>query len=90
MKAVLGHNVNQRTTNRQAYNGTIIISPGIYDIDNTRDVVAYGGTYSQRRLWAVFGDLSFDYKQWLFLNFTGRNDWSSTLPVENRDRKSVV
>ncbi len=84
MKAVLGHNVNQRTTNRQAYNGTIIISPGIYDIDNTRDVVAFGGTYSQRRLWAVFGDLSFDYKQWLFLNFTGRNDWSSTLPVENR------
>ena len=84
MKAVFGHNVNQRTTNRQAYNGTIIISPGIYDIDNCQDVVAYGGTYSQRRLWALFGDLSFDYKEFLFLNITGRNDWSSTLPVENQ------
>lgn len=84
LKAVFGHNVNQRTINRQAYNGTIIISPGIYDIDNCQDVVAFGGTYSQRRLWALFGDLSFDYKSWLFINLTGRNDWSSTLPVEHR------
>ncbi len=84
MKAVFGHNVNQRTTNRQAYNGAIIISPGIYDIDNCKDVVAYGGDYEQRRLWALFGDLSLDYKNWLFLTLTGRNDWSSTLPKENR------
>jgi TonB-linked SusC/RagA family outer membrane protein len=84
LKAVLGHNVNQRTTNRQAYSGSIIISPGIYDIDNTQDVVPYGGDYSQRRLWAVFGDFSLDYKEWAFLNITGRNDWSSTLPKENR------
>ena len=84
VKAVFGHNVNQRTSNRQAYNGSIIISPGIYDIDNCQNVVPYGGDYEQRRLWALFGDLSFDYKSWLFLNVTGRNDWSSTLPVENR------
>jgi TonB-linked SusC/RagA family outer membrane protein len=84
LKAVFGHNVNQRTENRQAYNGTIIVSPGIYDIDNCQDVVAYGGTYSQRRLWALFGDISLDYKSWLFFNVTGRNDWSSTLPVENQ------
>jgi TonB-linked SusC/RagA family outer membrane protein len=84
LKAVLGHNVNQRTTNRQAYSGSIIISPGIYDIDNTQDVVPYGGDFSQRRLWAVFGDFSLDYKEWAFLNITGRNDWSSTLPKENR------
>jgi TonB-linked SusC/RagA family outer membrane protein len=84
LKAVLGQNVNQQTSNRQAYNGTIIISPGIYDIDNCQDVVAYGGNYTQKRLWALFGDVSLDYKSWLFFNVTGRNDWSSTLPVENR------
>lgn len=84
VKAIFGQNVNQRTTVRQAYKGNIIISPGIYDIDNCQNVVPYGGNYEQRRLWALFGDISVDYKSWLFLNLTGRNDWSSTLPIQNR------
>jgi TonB-linked SusC/RagA family outer membrane protein len=83
LKAVLGHNVNQQTTNRQAYKGNIIISPGIYDIDNTQNVIPWGGIYSQRRLWALFGDVSLGYKDWAYLTLTGRNDWSSTLPEEN-------
>ena len=29
-------------------------------------------------------DIQFDYKSYLFLNVTGRNDWSSTLPKANR------
>ncbi|MBK6499211.1 MAG: TonB-dependent receptor [Saprospiraceae bacterium] len=32
----------------------------------------------------VFGDVRLDYKDFLILNVTGRNDWSSTLPKENR------
>ncbi len=84
IKAILGNNVNQRTTNRQAYDGKVIMVPGVYDIDNTRDVVTLGGDYTQRRLFGVFADLSLSYKSWLFLNLVGRNDWSSTLPKDNR------
>tara|TARA_Y100000815_G_scaffold216329_1_gene201572 strand:+ start:1454 stop:4501 length:3048 start_codon:yes stop_codon:yes gene_type:complete len=39
---------------------------------------------SERRIVGLFGDLRFDYKSTLFLSVTGRNDWSSTLPKENR------
>ena len=39
---------------------------------------------TSRSIIGVFADAKFDYKQTLFLNLTGRNDWSSTLPVENR------
>ena len=39
---------------------------------------------STRRLLGVFADIGFSYKDYLFLNITGRNDWSSTLPVDNR------
>ncbi len=39
---------------------------------------------SQRRIVGLFGDLRMEYKNTLFLNITGRNDWSSTLPKENR------
>ncbi|MFO7370638.1 MAG: SusC/RagA family TonB-linked outer membrane protein [Bacteroidales bacterium] len=84
LKAILGHNVNARKTLRQAYNGSIIVSPGIYDIDNTQKVEAIGGGRSERRLWALFGDITLGYKSWLFLNVTGRNDFSSTLPEDSR------
>jgi outer membrane receptor protein involved in Fe transport len=32
----------------------------------------------------VFAELTFDVKSFLFLTLTGRNDWASTLPKENR------
>lgn len=32
---------------------------------------------------SLFGQVSFGYKSWLFLDVTGRNDWNSTLPIEN-------
>ena len=39
--------------------------------------------FSERRIFGVFGDITFNYKDWLILNATGRNDFSSTLPVNN-------
>ena len=41
-----------------------------------------GGT--ERKIVGLFGDLRLEYKNALFLNITGRNDWSSTLPADNR------
>jgi len=83
--ALVGHNLNQRTTDRQAYQGKIMIVPGIYDIDNTQNVIPYGGVYTNRRLIGVFGDVTVDYDNYLFFNLTGRNDWSSTLPLTNNN-----
>ncbi len=38
----------------------------------------------ERKIVGLFGDLRLDYKNTLYLNITGRNDWSSTLPKKNR------
>ncbi|MEX2485558.1 MAG: SusC/RagA family TonB-linked outer membrane protein, partial [Brumimicrobium sp.] len=38
----------------------------------------------QRRLVGAFVDLNMDWKDIIFVNFRGRNDWSSTLPSEAR------
>lgn len=84
LRATVGHNLNQRTVDRQSVLGTQIISPGIYDIDNTNTLVPNGGTFSKRRLIGAFYDLTFGYNDYLFLNTTGRNDWSSTLPADSR------
>jgi len=40
--------------------------------------------HSRHRLVGVFGEFNASWKNMLYLGFTGRNDWSSTLPVKNR------
>ena len=39
---------------------------------------------TKKRLVGVYGEVGISYKDIAFLTATGRNDWSSTLPVENR------
>lgn len=83
MTAITGWNLNQRTTERQMYMGNGIIVPFINDLDNTMNVLPWGGDFTKRRLVGAFADVTFNYDHWAFLNVTGRNDWSSTLPIEN-------
>ena len=52
--------------------------PSIVNTTATTRQISTRGT--RRRLIGVFGDLRLDYKNMIFLNITGRNDWSSTLP----------
>lgn len=44
----------------------------------------FTSTNSKKRLFGLYGELRASYKNMFFLNVTGRNDWTSTLPVENR------
>src|SRR5215471_10480678 len=37
-----------------------------------------------KRLVGAYGEVGVSYKDLVYLTATGRNDWSSTLPVENR------
>lgn len=57
--------------------------PNFYDVSNTAFRFAERG-FSQQRLIGVFGDARLTYKNMLFLALTARNDWTSTLPVQNR------
>jgi TonB-linked SusC/RagA family outer membrane protein len=54
-----------------------------YDLSNTTNRFN-SRIFSQSRIAGIFGDLRLTYKNMLFLQVTGRNDWSSTLPSQNR------
>lgn len=84
IKGILGHNVNQRTTERRTISGMEMISRGIYHLANTNSQEITEAQWTRRRLWGVFADIALGYKDYLFLNLTGRNDFSSTLPEQNR------
>jgi hypothetical protein len=82
LRAVLGHNVNQRTYTRDNAVGNTMIFKEIYNVDNTQEQTA-GESFSRRRLWALYADVLLNYKNYAFLNATLRNDHSSTLPADN-------
>lgn len=56
---------------------------GFFDLSNTTTLFT-GREFALQRLVGVFADAKLSYKNMLFLNLTGRNDWSSTLPAQNR------
>jgi len=84
VRAVLGHNFNQRTREVQQINGSDYVIFEIDDIDNMNDIGPGGGDYERKRIIGLFGDINVGYNDYAFLTFTGRNDWSSTLPWDNR------
>ena len=84
LTAIVGNNVLQNTTQRSAYQGTNFISPNIFNIANTINQSNLLDSFTRSRNVGVFGDLSLSYKEYLFLNATGRNDWSSSLPKNNQ------
>lgn len=83
VRATLGHNYNQDLYTSFSANGPEIINPGIFDIGNTKSQTA-GEGYSKSRKWGLFADILLSYDNWAFLNISGRNDVSSTLPKANR------
>lgn len=68
-----------------AISGNNLILPDLYTSSNiNRSAVNYGSSFSKKRINSLYGVASVDYKNAVYLEFTGRNDWSSTLPVDNR------
>ncbi|MDP2336402.1 MAG: SusC/RagA family TonB-linked outer membrane protein [Bacteroidota bacterium] len=62
-----------------------LVIPQLYTISNgVPGTVTYSSSWSQKAVNSVYGMASIDYKGMAYLDITGRNDWSSTLPEANR------
>jgi len=83
-KLTLGHNTRLTTRKEIRVNGANLIIPDFYNVSTrTGDLGGSEGTELFRKV-GVYGDLTIGYKDYLFLSATARNDWSSTLPDDNR------
>ncbi len=56
--------------------------PGLITIANTINLAPRYG-FEEKQINSLYGALELSYNEYLFLNLTARNDWSSTLPSEN-------
>lgn len=81
--ALLGFNVRnkQYENNYQAVPRLAVAD--LYTLTNSRDPLTSSNDFYRLRQYGLYGSIQLDYRRWAFLNITGRNDWSSTLPVDN-------
>jgi TonB-linked SusC/RagA family outer membrane protein len=82
---LLGTATDNIKTNNLYHYGWKFEVPGFASLNNILDTNKFMKTSdSKRHLVGVFGEFRVDWRNTVFLTVTGRNDWSSTLPVENR------
>lgn len=78
-----GGNTMVQNYNFSGLNADQLAQPGIYQISNSLDPAVAEPMRTNRAISSLYGSgqLSFDEK--VFVDLTGRNDWSSTLPQQN-------
>ncbi len=59
--------------------GSKFLDPNFISINNTQQKSSRT-IQTQRRLVSGFGQATLDFRDYLYLNVTGRNDWTSTIP----------
>jgi len=80
---LIGQNINQRKFQNIAAQGDQLAIPGFYNISNGPNYsVGTSETSTLRRLVGYYAQASINYRNYAFLEFTGRADQSSTLPQE--------
>jgi len=57
--------------------------PNEFSLDNSVDTPYQRNEYYEKAINSLYAFARLDYKHFLFLDLTGRNDWSSTLPESN-------
>jgi len=56
---------------------------GLYNVANNATTNTNRSRIEEKEVNSVYGAASFGFKNFLYLDVTGRNDWSSTLPLRN-------
>jgi TonB-linked SusC/RagA family outer membrane protein len=62
-----------------------LVLPGLFTISNgVPGTVSYSSYLGEKAVNSVYGSVSVGYQSMVYLDLTARNDWSSTLPENNR------
>lgn len=84
--ANLGHNYQEDRYETTENGGLSLQVEGVYNIANVTQLSPLSeldNGHFRKNSHALFANVDFNYKDYLFLNATGRNEWSSVLPKSN-------
>lgn len=83
LKSILGATVYATDYRGSTIRANNLSIPGFYDISNGTGNLVGTVDESVKRFYGFFGDFTLGFRNYLFLNFSGRNDWTSTLAEGN-------
>lgn len=84
LTSTLGHNVFERFLESDFNNGQELTDPTLFIANNATINTPSEAVLDRTRIYGLYFDVGLSYRDFLFLNVTGRNDWNSTLPEESR------
>ncbi|MFT6948065.1 MAG: TonB-linked SusC/RagA family outer membrane protein [Vicingaceae bacterium] len=70
--------LDQRATTAQTQT-TQLAQPGVYSLTNAASPIQVFQVYGKKRINSVYGIAKFGYENYLYVDVTARNDWSSAL-----------
>lgn len=83
VSATAGGNIRSNHLESADVEVTALAAPDLYTIDNAAVTPDPSDFLQRKKVRSLYGSASFNYRGFLNLDFTGRNDWSSTLPEDN-------
>ena len=73
-----GNRLDQTASTKQSQT-TNLAQPGIFSLNNAASPIEVFQFDSKKRINSLYGIVKFGYKDYLYVDITGRNDWSSAL-----------
>lgn len=83
LNALAGFNVRNKQYENNYQAAPRLAVADLYTLTNSRDQLTSNNYFYRLRQYGLYGSAQIGYRDWAFLNVTGRNDWSSTLPSSN-------
>ncbi|MFA6056832.1 MAG: SusC/RagA family TonB-linked outer membrane protein [Taibaiella sp.] len=77
-----GNNMSYSYNRTKAAVSQLVI-PGVYNLNNGVNRPVFSGYKEEKVINSLYGFINLSYKDYLYLDITARNDWSSTLPLKN-------
>lgn len=82
VNVIAGYNYNKRKREDEGFQGVNVLIPELFAPGNTEQTIP-ARFFQERVLFGAYASADFTYDGWATLTLTGRNDWSSTLPLDN-------
>jgi TonB-linked SusC/RagA family outer membrane protein len=78
---LIGNSILDDDSDSHSLHGRDFLYADFISINNT-NLRTNRTTLTRRRLVGLYGQATFDYNNYLYVTVSGRNDWTSTIPVE--------
>ncbi|KQS24786.1 SusC/RagA family TonB-linked outer membrane protein [Dyadobacter sp. Leaf189] len=82
--ANIGGNHRTNYAQRNYMGATELAIPRVYNFGNSRQKLVGENSYIKKTVNSLYASANLGFRNYLFVDLTARNDWSSSLPSDNR------